>query len=328
MLSIFKSNQPVVILFLLAYSILLKLGLLVDYKTIPIEFNGGILYELLIQPVVHFQMLHAVLSIILIFAQAIFLNLIVNRYRLMANLTYLSAACYIAITSSFKALSLLSPGIFALTFILISISKLFAVYKVNEARGKTFDVGFWLGVAGLFYYPYLYLYFFFIIGLIMIRPFDLKEHIVLLTGILVPNFLVGVYLYWIDNMPAYFNNFIIYNTSILEAQTFIDYIVLAKIIFVTLLIAISILFFQNRRFRNSVEVRKFYVLNMWMLLIGLCIVLALQILNATGLVLLIIPIVVFISYFFDSIKSRLLTEFIHIIIVILVYSTYIFKYFI
>jgi hypothetical protein len=200
LLSIFRSNQIFTALPLLLYVCLTHIGALSGHAlpenvTVP----PSMLYYNLFGWVSRNTLLSAWVAVGLVFVQAILINLLADRYRLLQDRNWIVGAAYVLISAAVPDFLYVSPALVATTFVSLSLSNIFNTYKSSKATKDIFDAAFWVGVAALFYPPALYLLVAAFAGLSVMRSFKLQEQLVFFTGVFCPLFLVWLFWFWMDS---------------------------------------------------------------------------------------------------------------------------------
>jgi len=140
--------------------------------------QSGIFSELLYQWISPHSMEGFVVATILVFLQAVTINVIVGKYRIANEISLLPGMFYVLLSSAFSEFLYLSPLILANTFYIIVLMELFSIYRKYSAAGAIFNIGLWTGVASLFYGSYLFLFILAMAGLGILRSFKLKEQLI------------------------------------------------------------------------------------------------------------------------------------------------------
>ncbi|MFY9309213.1 MAG: DUF6427 family protein [Bacteroidia bacterium] len=139
---------------------------------------------------------------VLVIAQAFLLNYIVNENEVLSKPSFLPALLYIVFMSSDTAQLTLYPLLFANLFILLAIHKLVSSYRKDTAFSNSFDAAFLLSVASLFYFPCVVFFPVLYVGFILFRPFNWREWVIALIGIVVPFTFVFTYFFWNDMLGS------------------------------------------------------------------------------------------------------------------------------
>lgn len=81
-----------------------------------------------------------------------FLLQINARFAFVKERTFLPAFLFLTIVYALPELKIVQPIFFASLFVILSIRSIFASFEEKEAIRNAFDAGFFIGVAGLFYF--------------------------------------------------------------------------------------------------------------------------------------------------------------------------------
>lgn len=265
-----------------------------------------------------------VVAILLLWGQALLVSTLVNRHRISPDSNLIPGLIYILVTSCFKEFLHLSPVLVANTFFLIALYNLFDTYKKTSCADLLFNTGLWLGIASLFYMPYLYFIVFCFIAINILRSANLKEYLIVLNGLMVTYFLAGVYFFWQDQLPWFFEQqfhrqagFIIPHLKWDNAAGIPAGIFLTLILF-TLFNAGSYTYKQN------ISTQKFISVLFLALFFGGVVVLFQQQISLDNLLITAIPVGIFLGITFSSIRNRLAGEMFHLILFTAVILTHYF----
>lgn len=199
MIRFFRSGNPLTVLLLLIYTLVVKFFYLLHPSTYLADGSEGILYELLVKwlhgLVGDSPLFFTSIAILLILLQALLLTKIINHHRLFAKPTYLPAMCYLLFTSMLAGWNGFSPALLVNVIMLWVFSSITELYTRTSARDVVFNVGFALGICGLFYFPAIILCLLLLISLLIMRAFRLAEWIIALLGVFCPLYLLGTYLF-------------------------------------------------------------------------------------------------------------------------------------
>lgn len=229
MLQLFRSNQFFTVFLILIYAFLLRWHLFIEPAGLPKE-NIGVASSWVYAWLAEKTTAQSILAILLLTLQAVLLNYLFNSYRMNKDNTFIPAVAYLLVSSASVEFASLSPVLMANTFLLIAWIELFDAHRKIELSNTIFNIGFFIGIAGLFYFSMLYYFLVAIIGLSILRTFSWRETLVLLIGVIVPFFLVGVYYFWIDKLNIYWTKYIILNFNIFNWKiSFKDYYALISL---------------------------------------------------------------------------------------------------
>lgn len=326
MLQLFKSNQPIAVIFILIYAFLLRLHNFI-YPTDWQPVNANFLSDIVYSWVDSSGLLANITALLLIVIQAIMINQIVANNKIQRISSFLPGLSFVLIASALPDFLVLHPLHFANTFFIIAIGQLFKSYRKYEAASELFNVGFCIALGSLFYFSVNVLLVWAILGLVVIRAFNLRELLIIFVGFFVPFFLAGTYLFWIDNLDGLQDVWT--NIYILDFQLEWNNTTYFKIGFITFIILLCFVNFQSFYARTNIQVQKYITMLYWALIISLLSIIFQEKLTLGHLLIFAAPLAVFLGYFLQKIKNPIIAEFFHltllIIVLILQYQTLIFK---
>lgn len=213
MLSLFRTNQASAGLLLFFYALVLQLPVIFGWAELPIEPNngGGFLSLSLSAWLENHFYLSVLFPVLLVTGQGIIANVLVTRYRLSRKITQFPGLFLILCWALVPAFRSFHPVQLAAFFMMLSLLALGRVYKREEPAVAIFNVGGWLGIAILFSPGYVVLLPAFIIGIGIMRRPEFRSILQLITGVLLPTFLVLAYTYYSeglgDDLVSQFINF-------------------------------------------------------------------------------------------------------------------------
>ncbi len=268
MLTLFRTNQQFANVLLLLYLGVVRFSTFMHPPPLSsIPEPHGILTEWMYAEMPPSSVVGYIAAYLLVFIQAVFINLMMSRYRVMTEASLIPGLFYCLLTAFLPEFLPLSSILLANTFIILAIFFLFDVYKNTRVAARIFDVGFWIGVAGLFHFSYTLFFFWGFVGLGILRGLRLNELMMFLIGVFVPFLLFGAYLFWIDKLPLLFSgfgsNFSFFNFLPNPSPT--TYI---KLSILALLIIITIFSNGQTSGRRNINTQKFVTNIYWLLLLA------------------------------------------------------------
>ncbi|GAA0524277.1 hypothetical protein [Chitinophaga japonensis] len=202
MVKFFRSGNPLTVLLLLLYTLLVKFYYLLHPSTFIADGSEGLLYELLVKwlqlLVGNSPFFFTALAVLLLFLQTLLLTRIANYHRLFPRATYLPAMSYLLFTSLWHGWNVFSPALLVNLIMLWVFANITELYTRTSARDIVFNIGFALGIAGLFYFPAIVFCLLLLLSLLIMRAFRLAEWIIALLGLICPLYLLGTYLFLTD----------------------------------------------------------------------------------------------------------------------------------
>ena len=263
MLSLFRTNQILGSVYFLIYLFLLRgsVFLFPDQQTWE-PTQMGVLSALLWKylPLVPSWAPYA-LAYLLIFIQAISISYIIRKHRILSEDILLPGASYLLVASSIPEFLYLSPLLIATTFLIIALDQLMATYRVPSCDANLFNVGFWVGVASLFYFSSLVYLLVAIVGLGTLRAWKFREIIVLWSGALVVYILATTCWFWMDQLPYFWEYHVLSNVSFLNIEETLNFKTLVSLsIIAFMLIAVLIASFSLFRTKTILYQKKVGIL--------------------------------------------------------------------
>ena len=322
LLSFFKSNNPGVVVFYLMYLVVFRLC----FAFVPFDSSfvfthteplSHLVFNLLKTTLQNYPWVSPVLSAVLCFIQALLINDIVNENKVTAKKNYLAGLLFIIVFSFFKESLVLSPAALSLTFLILCTRKMFSLIKKEKAFGDVFDLGFLAVVAGLFYFPAMLFILFAYIGVGIMRAFNYRDWVIVLMGAASPLIVVFTWYFWFDKAPALLTDIANVHRGWLTGAAFKapDFILLGVLAF---LIAASFVLLPGALYSSLIQVRKFTTALITLIFLIVVAFGLQQAVNLSHWVLLSLPLAIIFSIVMMQIKNRLISEVIHLILILLV----------
>jgi len=146
------------------------------------------------------------IALLLVLLQALLLNILSARFRVSKEVTMFPGVFYILLMSTLPSFLHLSPILMGNTFLILGVSSLFNAYKKSSVADSIFNVGFWIGMASLFYFSNFIFLLLPIFGLATLRNVRLSEIFMVIIGMITPLFLVGTIFYIANDFSGFYQN--------------------------------------------------------------------------------------------------------------------------
>ena len=320
MVSIFRSYHPAVIFLLLLYTVLLRLVLFVEPVVFQVPENTNLFSHVTYNALATFigdqNFSYHIISTALIFFQALYFNYLINYYRILQKSSYLPAFSFILVSSLFIEFTLLTSALIANTFLLFALARIFAWYKKDKVTGPIFDTAFLISIASLFFFPYAVFVLFVLAALTVLRPFSIREYVIVLIGIVLPYYFLGVYFFWMNQLPEFLSTLIIselrFNAEVMERSTRI----LTVGIPVMAVLAWTALYIQANLFRMVVQVRNYLIVFVWFFIVGILSLLIQFKGELFHFIWLTIPAGLAFAFFFAEFRRRWVSEIVHLFLIL------------
>lgn len=201
MLQLIRNNTPYAVIILFIFALVFKLQAL-SHPVMPVALPGNFLYDLILYWL-HFlfgsnAFAYAMLALIQLFGQALYLNNIATRRKMFLKPMYNVAYIYIAVTSVAPALSQFSEVLLANWLLLAALDILLGLHQTAQPRKNVFNAGYLLGIAALLHFPAIWLGLMLLMALLLLRTFNPGEWIVSLLGLITPLYFAASILFIID----------------------------------------------------------------------------------------------------------------------------------
>jgi hypothetical protein len=245
-----------------------------------------------------------VLFHVIVVTQALRLNILVSRFKMFQQVSYLPAFSFVLLTALFPFWDAISSGLIANALIIWILVKLNRLYDQTQPKTVEFNIGLIVGFSILLYEPIAILIPVVVFALAIIRPFRLAEWLVLMMGILLPFYFVFTYVFLTDSAEAF--------TAFLPKLDWknplagIDLKSGIALVFIGVQLLIGLYFWQDQQNRFIIQVRKYWGVMLLTLLVTFFqpIIFSTQALYASAIVLA--PLASFISFCYASPKQLLL----------------------
>jgi hypothetical protein len=200
LVALFYKRSPLNPVLLFFFAIAVKLPLFIYPPSIDVSILKGTPLFYFVQwvqlssgkPLYVFSML----TFLILFAQALYLNYFFNRNKMTTRNTDLPGMSYLLMTSLLPEWSQFSAPLIINFLVLFLLSSLFESYHSADTRRTLYNMGLAMGLGIFIYPPALLLTGWFLLSLVIIRPVRLQEIIISLLGILTPFYFVGIWLFW------------------------------------------------------------------------------------------------------------------------------------
>lgn len=147
------------------------------------------------------------IGFILTFLTAFLLNNLLTTNDIVPKNSSLTALIYIALMSYFPFLLTLHQLTIATFILLMILDRLFRSYNKSESLELTYVAGFLIGLASLFYMPFLLFFFFLLVAFIIFRNIDWHQWVGSFIGLVTPFIFLSVYYFWFDKWVIKFEEF-------------------------------------------------------------------------------------------------------------------------
>jgi hypothetical protein len=278
------------------------------------QANGGLLYDALFGWAAQQPFFSALAAAALVFLQSLQVNRLADEFRLLSDRSWLPGLFYALAASSLPDFLFLSPPLVAVTFLPVTLRRIFQSYQKSVGAAYVLDAALWVTVGSLFYPPVIFLLTAAVAGVLVMRSFSFREQWVFFTGVLVPIVLCWLGFFWADRGTAFLFGqfeglFGLYRFGTeWNAQTILK----AALLIAALLFVL----FNSGRFyyRKLIQAQKCVTVLYWFLGVAAAVALLQGDVLPAHFVLLMPSAGIFLSMIFSAMRNRMLAEIAHLLL--------------
>ena len=167
------------------------------------------LYNILIQ-FSNLKLIWSILAFAIILLQSLIVNLILTNNDLIRRTSILGAFTYFLLMSHLPSFQYFNPNLISLFFILLVILFLLNMYGKETVLRDSFRLGFYIGLASLFYFPSLLFIVFVYYTLLLFRVSGWRQWFIPIFSFFTPYIFLFTYYFAVDKLyifNSYFENF-------------------------------------------------------------------------------------------------------------------------
>lgn len=332
MIQLFKTNAPSLYIYLFLYVVVLTA---IQFFH-PLPYQGEVqaplsqfLFYLIHLIPINAGYTEGVISIVLLIINAVLINSLIFRYKIFTLTCQLPGLIYLLIACSFEHWSQLSPAMLSNTVLILFLDRLLALSRQENALVSVFDLGFLVAIGSLFYFSFIVHFITLFVGIVLLRPFILREWLAGFAGLFTPYFLTGTYYYWYDSLSTFVNSFFITSfTNGLPHVAFSHSVTIWLLSpLLILLLVISLFNLQRLLLKSTIQLRKSYTIVLWAFLFTAGSTLLNTTLTFAHFSSIAVPLSFLAFHFFMTIEKNKLVETVHTIlfvsIIVLQYQQFI-----
>lgn len=300
MIQAFRSFNPLNILWLVVVLFLSRVGYLLHVPD-KLEFVFVEPFARLLVPVAYEYAfspgVNILLAAVLVFIQALLLNYLINHYNLLGKPTFLPALMYVTLSGLFSPFLILSAPLICNFLLIWMFSKLMNLYKGDDAKSISYDVGMIVALGSLLYFPFIYLFLAIWIGLILFKPFNWREWVSGVLGYGTIFFFLAVFYYLNDRISVFYNIWLPLGKKFPDHISInsLNYLLLIPVI---LILVLCIFKLRQNFFKSYVQIRKSFQLLFFIFLITAFSFYVNSSFHLSHFLLCIAPAAVFFAYYF------------------------------
>ena len=250
-----------------------------------------------------------VFAILLISAQAIYFNIVINNNEVLYKDTNLPALFYPLVISFMPQLLWLHPILFVNLIMIFTLNRIFSTYKHANPLSRFFDVGFLVAFASMFYFPAILLIFLVFASLSIMRPFVWREWVASVIGLLLPYFFMSVYYFWIDKLEHFWIQVIPSQmTNVFSLNSFYSYVSTGVVAATAIVLILAIIALRSNFSKNAIRTRDYQKIVISFLFISIIVYIITEDTFNYSIAITAIPVSVLMAYYFLTIRRKWIYE--------------------
>ena len=318
MINIFKIYNPLNIIWLVILLFITRIGYVLHAPD-QLQFTFVEPFARLLVPVSYEHAFSPGLNVffasLLALGQALLINYLVNFYNLLSKPTFLPALLYVTLSALFTPFMVLSAPLICNFLTIWMLFKLFSIYKSDDAKSTTYDLGIIVAIGTLIYLPFIYLFLAIWIALAIFKPFNWREWISGVLGYITVFFFLAVF-YYLNNRLGNFYRIWAPLGSKFPNTININYLNYLVLIPVVLLLVLYFYKLQQNYLKSYVQVRKSFQLLFFIFLIAGFSFYVKTEFNLNHFLLCAVPAAVFFSYYFVNAGIKWFYESLYLLLLI------------
>ncbi len=185
-LEFFRRNHLFNSLLLLPYALVIR-GVVIIFQSarIPGQIFGSWGGDI-INAIHQWGVGEYIISTLLVFVQAAIINRLFIRQSMLGDINLFPGLSYILLTAMHPSFIGLSSVLIATTALLFALGYLYDILKKDRQEETRFMIGWWLSITGLLYTPFIFLVFFGITSMSILKTLKVKDIFQYLTGYFSP----------------------------------------------------------------------------------------------------------------------------------------------
>ena len=305
MFATFKERSPAAIIWLLLLSLAVHSHFFIVSPVVSVAEEDGLISLFLNR---YFAGLHPTLLIviyhILVIVQALRINFLFNDQRMFNKANYLTAMVYVMLTGLFAEWANITPALVINIFVIWLFAMTTRMYNTPNPKTLLFNIGLVIGICIILYHPSTLLILVAMFALLIVRPFNITEWIVMLMGILAPYYFLFSFLYLADKLNRLQRFVPEWQLNLPDVHSILLFTISLAVIVIMLII--GLFFYQAGSRRMLIQIRKNWSVLIVMLIVMVPVPFISKNAGLDSLLLWIIPVSPFIANGFLAPKRRLL----------------------
>jgi hypothetical protein len=248
--------------------------------------------------------LGTVLSFFIMLTIAFYLANFNTRLFFITERTLLPASLYVLASGFLVSTQVFSPVFPATLLLMLAIDRVMAAYRKTGIAYNFFDASLILSVGSMFYFNIIWFFPVILIGIMLIRTFNVRELILSLFGLLAPYLLVYA-IYYVSGEEMYlFTELIVSNIITPASNYYWSPLLITVLIVGTILLVTSLAHLASVFASKKIKTRKIFSLLIWILILSLAVYFFVPSASVEVLYILLIPFVYIVAHFIVIVKNK------------------------
>ncbi len=246
-------------------------------------------------------------SLILLVFQCFLINHIFNSRKSFVEYSFLPGVIFGVINSLYFGMNFIHPIMLANTFVILALGNIMSQieFKVKSDE-DILNIGVYLGIASLFYFPYVFFLLFSFAVLIVFTSTIVRRYFLIIFGFLLVHGLVGSYFLIKGSLAEYWkffykSGFVAFSNLVATTDTIYYYAPLLFFLVVSVFIVLN-----NARF-NNYQQRLYFSMLLFLLLIVISVVWLVKE-DYNIILIMAVPITFLLTHYFLCIKRKWIAE--------------------
>lgn len=306
-------------LIVIVFSRLFYLEIEIDFQNWQIEAAplAAFVFNLLGENIIKISWLNLTLSGVLVFFNAIYINHVIVKHRILPENNFLLAWVYILFAHIFPEWIILSPQLIVTTLYIFMFSNIYELKSEKKIIGRVFNIGLVYALSILFWYPSLWLLPFLIAGFYTYSVLSLRFVLAFLVAVFIPFYYILFILFikgygFFEKFKSLFSTFQFNQFDISIDLKFLVLTVIFTVI--TIITILSVISYKKSAIKEIRQFFNFVYLLLFVLMVGLLF----QNINFKLVLLpLVLPLSIFTAVLLNTFKRKFVSEIFHIALILL-----------
>ena len=319
MISIVRNNQIINLLILVPYTFIVRAHSLIYPQLYEIGEDDSFLAKWIFSWLGENALLHSIISVLLVYAIAVIVAVLANKYRLFQRQNLFSAYFFVLLASLISEIQVLSPVLIALGFFTLYIRSCMMIYRNHLNVFEIFNMGLFALLSGMLYPPFMMLIIASFFVILFFEGFDVKAFLLLILGVLAMAIIIYSFFYFFD-IPFSTDTETLGMSRVLSDGSYwvFDRILYVSIVMLLMLFGLSsyYTFLKKKIIDARKRITFLFLITILMSVIPFLFV-------ATDIYFLLVLALLgslFIAFYLDGLRNNVLVETIHLILIIILFG--------